>query len=280
MGKEVNLGAKLIDGSLAGMTGVLSTFPLDLAKTRMQNECVPLNGTKVYRNPFQTVLLVARTEGVRGCYSGMSVNFGMISFEKSIKLVANDFFRGKLTDSNNHISISNEILAGACAGILQTTVTTPMELLKIKGQSGGNVGEVLKSIIKTEGVRGFYRGQCSTLIRDVPFSMLYFPAYSNLKKLELLGGGNWWNMASGMLAGMAAGGLSTPTDVIKTRLQTQAEGSTQSWLSCTSSIMKNEGPGAFWKGVAPRMICLGSLFSVAQVFYELQFGSLVFKDHN
>jgi hypothetical protein len=65
-----------------------------------------------------------------------------------------------------------------------------MEMLKIRMQEQSKItdpsqrkpfstvaGNVLRS-----GIRGVYQGAGATLLRDVPFSIIYFPFFSNLKK--------------------------------------------------------------------------------------------------
>ena len=47
-----------------------------------------------------------------------------------------------------------------------------------------------------------------------------------------------------------------------------------SWMECFGKV-KQEGIKAFYKGAGPRMICIGSLFAVAQGFYELGTGKKV-----
>ena len=37
-------------------------------------------------------------------------------------------------------------------------------------------------VVKSLGIRGMYTGTPATLCRDVPFSILFFPAYANVKK--------------------------------------------------------------------------------------------------
>lgn len=68
-------------------------------------------------------------------------------------------------------------------------------------------------MVKELGIKGLYKGSTITLLRDVPYSMIFFPLNANLKTLfskneddvSLLG-----LMASGMIAGAFASGLSTP----------------------------------------------------------------------
>lgn len=71
-------------------------------------------------------------------YSGSGVNILLITPEKAIKLVANDFFRHKLAkEGEKQLSVGRGMLAGGLAGMFQISVTTPMELLKIQMQDQG-----------------------------------------------------------------------------------------------------------------------------------------------
>jgi hypothetical protein len=186
---------------------VTATFPLDLAKTRLQS-----SKNNEYKNLFQVLSQIKKTDGIGAWYRGYSINFGMIAFEKAIKLTFNDLFRFLLT-KDGHISIPAQILAGGSAGFFQSVITTPMELLKIRFQVGEK--NVISNVMKEGGIKAFYRGWISTLIRDIPFSCFYFPIYAGLKGVSPFGGGAWWNFMSGLLSGGFAGFLVTPFDVIK-----------------------------------------------------------------
>ena len=279
------LMSKVIDGGLAGITGVTATFPLDLAKTRLQKQVIAQGQLPKYKNMLQTVKVVGAEEGLAGLYSGYKVNVSFIVFEKAVKLVCNDIFRMTLTDKKTgKISLISECLAGASAGAMQSAITTPMELLKIKGQVAAsqnkqfNTIQVMSQILKQEGPIGFYRGWCSTLVRDVPFSFIYFPLYANLKNAEAFGQGKSFlgNLSAGMVAGMVAGGASTPFDVVKTRLQDlPADAEKMSWAACVKDTYQKEGTKSFFKGTGPRMVYIGALFAVAQGFYELGIGQKV-----
>jgi solute carrier family 25 (mitochondrial glutamate transporter), member 18/22 len=261
--------SKIIDGAIAGMVGVTTTFPLDLAKTRLQNQNKLVGNQQIYKNLFQVLGGIYQKEGVRSWYKGFSVNFGMISFEKAIKLSFNDYFRTYLTSKDGILSVPSQVVAGGLAGFFQSVVTTPMELLKIKMQVGET--NVISSTLKNGGVLSFYRGWSATLIRDIPFSCFYFPIYATLKEYKPLGGGPWWNFTSGLLGGASAGLFVTPFDVVKTRLQAST-GEQVGWLKCATKIAQEEGLGAFFKGGVPRMIATGSIFAVAQVMYEFKVG--------
>uniref|UniRef100_A0A915I0H1 BOS complex subunit TMEM147 n=1 Tax=Romanomermis culicivorax TaxID=13658 RepID=A0A915I0H1_ROMCU len=78
---------------------------------------------------------------------------------------------------------------------------------------------------------------------------------------------------SGLLAGAFASWFVTPLDVVKTRLQLLKRGvgeaSYTGILHATSTILKNEGLTAFFKGAVCRMAVVAPLFGIAQMVYFL-----------
>uniref|UniRef100_A0A8C8U4B9 Mitochondrial glutamate carrier 2 n=1 Tax=Peromyscus maniculatus bairdii TaxID=230844 RepID=A0A8C8U4B9_PERMB len=83
------IAAKLINGGVAGLVGVTCVFPIDLAKTRLQNQ----QGKAVYKGMTDCLVKTARAEGFLGMYRGAAVNLTLVTPEKAIKLAANDFLR-------------------------------------------------------------------------------------------------------------------------------------------------------------------------------------------
>jgi len=148
--------------------------------------------------------------------------------------------------------------AGGLAGFCQTVVTTPMELLKIQLQLGAekSVGQkasaflIASRLISTQGVSGLYRGALSTILRDVSFSILYFPLFAHLKSLGSHNQGNdvtcdapfYWSFISGCAAGGFAAAAVNPIDVVKTRLQAQgrlSQGPSPQQTGPTTMLMNN-----------------------------------------
>lgn len=84
------------------------------------------------------------------------------------------------------------------AGMCQVVFTNPMEIVKIRmqvaGQSGGQK-EGIVNIVRELGLMGLYKGVKACLLRDIPFSMIYFPAYAHFKKHFADENGNlFWNL--------------------------------------------------------------------------------------
>lgn len=66
---------------------------------------------------------------------------------------------------------------------------SPLEIVKIRLQIQGEVAKSTGAprrsalwIVKNLGLVGLYKGASACLLRDIPFSAIYFPTYAHLKK--------------------------------------------------------------------------------------------------
>ncbi|XP_053603299.1 calcium-binding mitochondrial carrier protein Aralar1 isoform X1 [Plodia interpunctella] len=267
-------------GSIAGAVGASAVYPIDLVKTRMQNQRTgSFIGEVAYRNSMDCFKKVIRHEGVFGLYRGLVPQLIGVAPEKAIKLTVNDLVRDKLMDKNGNISIWAEVLAGACAGGSQVVFTNPLEIVKIRLQVAGEIAGASKvrawSVVKDLGLFGLYKGAKACLLRDVPFSAIYFPAYAHVK--AKFADENGYNhplslLAAGAAAGVPAASLVTPADVIKTRLQVVARTGQTTYngvIDATKKIYAEEGARAFWKGALARVFRSSPQFGVTLVTYEI-----------
>jgi len=261
---------KIVVGALAGIVGTTTIYPLDMIKTRLQTSQGSLKG------PVDAFKRILASEGAKGFYKGLGANLVGVTPEKAIKLAANEFFREAFEEQDGSIKLQYEMLAGASAGSCQVVATTPMELVKIRMQMQATLPVAERQstveVVRNLGIKGCYKGFAATLLRDVPFSFIYFPLYANIKKMMADSKGDT-SMGSILTAGFIAASLSagmvTPLDVIKTRLQ--VSGGIEKYGNITGAfqlILKEEGPAAFFKGLAPRMIVVGPLFAIAQLSFE------------
>lgn len=302
--KQISLPAKLINGGIAGLIGVTCVFPIDLAKTRLQNQ---QNGQRMYTSMSDCLIKTIRSEGYFGMYRGAAVNLTLVTPEKAIKLAANDFFRQALSKDGKKLTLIKEMLAGCGAGTCQVIVTTPMEMLKIQLQDAGRLAAqkklmasqaglngaavepisarptaiaISRELLREKGIAGLYKGLGATILRDVPFSIIYFPLFANLNKLGQKTPDEKSPFFVSFLAGCAAGSIAAvavnPCDVIKTRLQSLQRGVNEDTYSgiidCTRKIWRSEGPAAFLKGAYCRALVIAPLFGIAQVIYFIGIG--------
>ena len=111
-------------GSVAGAFGAFMVYPIDLVKTRMQNQRSSRVGEMLYKNSIDCAKKVIKNEGPRGLYSGVLPQLVGVAPEKAIKLTVNDLVRGKFSDETGKIWWPHELLAGGAAGGCQVVSTT------------------------------------------------------------------------------------------------------------------------------------------------------------
>ncbi|XP_061548996.1 electrogenic aspartate/glutamate antiporter SLC25A12, mitochondrial-like isoform X2 [Phycodurus eques] len=221
-------------GSIAGATGATAVYPIDLVKTRMQNQrsTGSLVGELMYKNSFDCAKKVLRYEGFFGFYRGLIPQIIGVAPEKAIKLTMNDLVRDKFTTVDGSIPLAAEILAGGCGAKACFLRDIPFSAIYFPVYA-----HTKEMLADDEGKVG---------------------------ALQLL--------AAGAIAGVPAASLMTPADVIKTRLQVAARAGQTTYngvIDCFRKILKEEGFRAFWKGAGARVFRSSPQFGVTLVTYEL-----------
>ncbi|KAH9065683.1 mitochondrial inner membrane protein [Lactarius vividus] len=272
-----------MQGGMAGAFGATIVYPIDLGA--MQNQRSTIVGQLLYKNSWDCVKKVLRNEGFLGFYRGLGPQLIGVAPEKAIKLTVNDLVRGRAMDpETGRISPFWEVVAGGTAGGCQVVFTNPLEIVKIRLQVQGEAAAVEGAaprgavhIIRQLGLLGLYRGASACLLRDIPFSAIYFPAYSHLKKDVFHEGYHgktlsfFETLTSAAVAGMPAAYLTTPADVVKTRLQVEARKGQTSYKGLADAfakIYREEGFKALFKGGPARILRSSPQFGFTLVAYE------------
>ncbi|TFK41831.1 mitochondrial carrier domain-containing protein [Crucibulum laeve] len=256
-------------GGIAGAFGATIVYPIDMGD--MQNQRSTVVGQLLYKNSLDCAKKIFRNEGFLGFYRGLGPQLIGVAPEKAIKLTVNDLIRARATDpETGRIKLGWEFIAGGTAGGCQVVFTNPLEIVKIRLQVQGEAAKVEGAvpkgavhIIRQLGIVGLYRGATACLLRDIPFSAIYFPAYWHLKKDVFHEGYNGKKLSfletlgSAAIAGMPAAYLTTPADVVKTRLQVEARKGQTHYKGLRDAFVKiyrEEGFRALFKGGPARVI--------------------------
>jgi solute carrier family 25 aspartate/glutamate transporter 12/13 len=278
--------------SVAGGIGILTVYPLDFVKTRMMNQRIGADGKRMYLQSFDCLRKSLAHEGFYGLYRGLLPPLLAVGPEKAIKFVVNDLLRGLSNKDGNGKNIHwfMEIVSGGCAGACQLLVTNPLEITKIRMQLQGETARVFKekglpvpkpmsfSEVAVElGLSGLYKGAAACLLRDIPFGAIYFPAYAVCKDYLVRqenssGAASVSNiLLAGTMAGIPASLLTTPADMVKTRLQVvprPGEARYSGIGDCIQKIYRTEGPTAFFKGSLFRVCRIAPQFGISLLGYE------------
>ncbi len=192
----------LIAGGIAGISVDVGLFPIDALKSRVQY------------GEFNKSINI---------YSGLKSTF-VGSFPSAAGFfITYDYISHKL-QSKERYSVFKYMISAGCGECVAVLIRTPFELIKQNLQVGNFATnkEAIKFIYSSEGCRGFYRGYFITVLREIPFAFIQFPLYEYLKnkiksKKEITQ--IHYNICGAITGGVAAF-ITTPIDVIKTKIMT------------------------------------------------------------
>ncbi|KAH9260234.1 hypothetical protein BASA81_001403 [Batrachochytrium salamandrivorans] len=213
----MTFGGLLLSSALAGSLCRIPTHPIDTIKSRLQSSSLSLP---------ELIKFTYRTEGIRGFYRGFGFTF-------LASLPASCLYFSSQEYSRQHL-FSSSLASGFFAEAVACSIYTPIDVVKERIQASNvtmtssayNQGglQALQYIVRTNGLRGLYKGYFVTLCSFGPFSALYFSFYELVRSLaekqygpENIPAHVFWLGAGG--AGAAAAWITTPLDLVKLRMQ-------------------------------------------------------------
>ncbi|KAI1468815.1 mitochondrial carrier [Daldinia caldariorum] len=246
----------IVYGSTAGIVGKYIEYPFDTVKVRLQSQPdhVPLR----YTGPLDCFRQSIKADGFLGLYRGISAPlFGaaaetssLFFFERigrELVYASGQFSRDKV------LPLSALWFTGAFSGALTSFVLTPIELVKCKIQvptstsadgaapKPPSIMSVIRDVYKHEGVRGFWRGQMGTFLRESGGCAAWFGSKETTTKMFYMLNERsaspqaedalatealplWQQAVAGASAGMSYNFLFFPADTVKSRMQTAPVG--------------------------------------------------------
>ncbi|XP_048218452.1 mitochondrial 2-oxodicarboxylate carrier [Perognathus longimembris pacificus] len=152
--------------------------------------------------------------------------------------------------------ISQQILAGGSAGLVEICLMHPLDVVKTRLQlqrfvtdpkSYKSLGDSFRTIFKTEGLFGFYKGILPPILAETPKRSIKFLAFEQYKKMlgnTSLSPGLTFSLA-GFGSGLTEAIVVNPFEVVKVGLQANRNVSTEhpSTLSFAKQIIKKDGLG-------------------------------------
>lgn len=168
----------MIAGGLAGVTCTFIVYPLDLARTRLGVDVGSTN-KRMFNSISHCLSSIYKVNGVRGLYEGL---FLSALFGFAYRAMYFGFYHsGKsfLTEKGKESFLMKYLLAQSVT-IIASSVLYPTDTLRrmMTLNSGRKVRihnttlDCLKNIYKRDGIKGFFRGNLSNMMRTISSSFI------------------------------------------------------------------------------------------------------------
>lgn len=196
---------RLMAGSMAGMTAVICTYPLDMIRSRLAFQVTGFHRYTGIVNAFQTIYL--KEGGFLGFYRGLTptligmapyAGFSFFTFGtlKSLGLKHFPDLLGQPSSDNPDVLVLKthvNLLCGGVAGAIAQTISYPLDVARRRMQLGSvlqdsekctTIKRTLTYVYNTYGIkRGLYRGLSLNYIRCVPSQAIAFTTYEFMKQV-------------------------------------------------------------------------------------------------
>ncbi|XP_041846095.1 solute carrier family 25 member 48 isoform X2 [Melanotaenia boesemani] len=248
-----------IAGWIGGASSVVVGHPLDTVKTRLQAGKGYKNTLHCILTIYRKETAAGFFKGMSFPLASITVyNSVVFGFFSNIQRVIRKYRYG---DGRHPCSMLDLTVASMLTGLMSVGLGAPVDLVKIRLQmqtqmvlaenlhlagnmsSGSSIPlhsvdipsqrlyrgpvDCISTILETEGLRGLYRGAGAMVLRDIPGYALYFIPYTIFCDLLTPDASSSPHPCSIWLAGGLAGSISwvtaTPADVVKSRMQADAQ---------------------------------------------------------
>ncbi|CAL8362484.1 unnamed protein product [Lota lota] len=277
---------KVIGAGTAACLADLITFPLDTAKVRLQiqGEGVGSQGPGAlrYKGVFGTITTMVRTEGARSLYNGLVAGLQRQMSFASIRIGLYDSMKVFYTRGSDNAGIGVRLLAGSTTGAMAVALAQPTDVVKVRFQAqvrledGGrrynSTMDAYRTIARDEGVRGLWKGCLPNITRNAIVNCAELVTYDLIKELilkyDLMTDNLPCHFSAAFAAGFCTTVVASPVDVVKTRFMNSEPGRYDGAVRCALTMLRKEGPAAFYKGFVPSFLRMGSWNVVMFVSYE------------
>mmetsp|Transcript_22810 Transcript_22810/g.31589 ORF Transcript_22810/g.31589 Transcript_22810/m.31589 type:complete len:341 (-) Transcript_22810:281-1303(-) len=215
----------MVAGSCAGVVEHCSMYPIDTLKTHVQchkprQEC----SSRFICRSFSAIDFIQK-QGVLRLWRGVNTMIlGCIpahaAYFSVVELCKESF--GVNRPGHHPLAAA---ATGAIASVFHDGIMTPLDVVKQRLQLGyyRGIRDCARTVYRTEGAQAFFVSLPITLAMNIPYGCIMVATNESLKRV-LRPGGDYdlgTHMAAGTGAGAAASLVTTPLDVVKTRLQVQ-----------------------------------------------------------
>lgn len=272
-GKYKESSAARIAGSgTSGLAELLIFHPVDTMAKRLMSNTASVSKVGLSTILFREHASATLGKRVMSLFPGLGYAAGYKISQRIYKFggqpMFNDAIQGRWGGEFKELfgERKGKMIMQACAGSLTgigEVVLLPLDVLKIKRQVNPEAFRSRGFLrIAAEEGRSLYNGWGWTMARNAPGSFALFGA-SAFTKDVILGVEDYskatWsqNFVASIAGAVASITVAAPLDVVKTRIQQANFESKVSGAQVIKDLVKNEGAGAFFKGLTPKILVVG-----------------------
>eukprot|EP00899_Mesostigma_viride_P013061 jgi/Mesvir1/21756/Mv04161-RA.1 len=253
--------ALFISGAIAGGLAKTLTAPFDRIKILLQVKSLNI-GNAVGRSAsggfMKAFMTIAQEEGIMGYWKGNLPQVVRTIPYAAAQLYSYEYFKRAFKGDAEDISVPKRLAAGACAGMVSTLLTYPLDTMRLRmavEPTSRTMSQVAMAILREEGARSFYKGLGPTLISIAPYLALNFAAYDLLKKSLPP---EWRDhpaasMCTGFTAAFLATTLCYPMDTIRRQMQMRGSPYTSIMHTIQGTVEKH-GWAGLYSGFVPNAV--------------------------
>lgn len=250
-----------------------------------------------FSGTFDALVKISRSEGIVSLWSGLPPTLLMAIPATVVYFTVYDRLRANLWSKcgTAHQPLWIPAFCGAAARCIAATTISPLEMVRTKMQSKKlsyrEVAIAIQQLVKTNGILSLWRGLGPTLLRDVPFSSIYWASYEFLKQsFDQRQPSLQFSLTAGAVSGSVAAITTLPFDVAKTHRQIELgerdlledakrKGKdSQRTSQLLRRIYTQNGLSGLFSGIVPRVIKVAPSCAIMISCYE--YGKQFFVKYN
>lgn len=287
----------LILGATAGLVSAITLQPLDLLKTRLQQQ---QKNNAMYRTTVRNE--IAKLANIKDLWRGVlpstlrtslgaGLYFTILSQSRTYLASLKSSSQKSTSSVLPKLSHVENLASGFVVRAVVGFITMPITIIKTRFESSAyryssmyeGFSDIYTNGGRSSSVRNFFKGTVATLARDSPYAGIYVLFYEGFKnelfpKLLLLLNANIspayaagiTNSAAAMMAASVSTAITAPFDAIKTRLQLNSTGTVSpSILAVTKQlILEPGGARNLFRGLSLRLGRKGMSAGISWCIYE------------
>jgi len=270
---------------LSGCSAASCTHPFDTVKVRMQLASMGAKGES--DGLMTTATKLINNEGFMALYKGLSASLLRQATYTTTRLglylqIKDAMAKRKPGEPPLYMKIGMSMLAGAGGAV----VGSPADVVLVRMQADGkkppesrlnyrNAIDGLFRIAKEEGVPALWKGCGPNLNRAMLMTAGQVASYDQAKysllQTKFFKDNVVTHFTASFIAAFVASVVTSPFDVVKTRIMNQRKGDGVQYknaIECGMNVLRNEGALGFYKGFMPYFLRLGPHTILTFVFFE------------